>query len=114
MAGYGIAEWDPDNNGLELFPGPQGYMGFDAVVAANNLYVLTFQVYSDCPATFTISTAPLGTGPATNTAETVNVAQGKTGFAYAFDAAASGGIWIQVSSSCAWEFQSAELTTTAM
>jgi len=117
MAAYNVGEWDPDNAGLLLnmmFEPNKSFLGFNVVAAPNNLYVLSFQVYSYCPAQFAIATAPDGTGPAAQPTETVSVAQGTSGFAYAFDATAAGGIWIQVSANCPWEFQSAELTTTPM
>jgi len=115
MAAYNVGEWDPTNEGLLLnmmIAPNQSFLGFNVTASPNNLYVLSFQVYSYCPAQFSISTAPDGTVIGGQPTETVSVAQGTSGFAYAFDATAAGGIWIQVAANCPWEFQSAELTTT--
>jgi len=117
MAGYNVGEWDPSDAGLLMnLPGPsnQSNLGFNVMVSPNNLYVLTFEVYSYCAAQFAITTSPDGTGPGAQPTETVSVGQGKNGFAYAFDSTAAGGEWIEVTANCPWEFQSAELTTTAM
>ena len=117
MAAYNVGEWDPDNAGLLLnlmFAPNQSNLGFNVNATANNLYVLTFKVYTYGPSQFSITTAPDGTAVGAQPTETVNVPQGTTGFAYAFDAASTGGIWIQVSSNGIWEFQSAELTTAPM
>jgi len=117
MAAYNVGEWDPDDAGLLLnlmVPPNQSYLGFNVTAAPNNMYMLSFQVHSYCPAQFAIATAPDGSAVGVQPTETVSVAQGTSGFAYAFDATTAGGIWIQVSANCPWEFQSAELTTTPM
>jgi hypothetical protein len=39
----------------------------------------------------------------------VKVPQGDGGFAYAFDAAASGSVWIWISAKTTWSFESVQL-----
>jgi hypothetical protein len=117
MAAYGVGEWDPSDANLllnQFTPTDKSYLGFNVTATANNVYLLSFQVQSFCPAQFAISTTPDGTVVGGQPTEMVNVAQGQSGFAYAFDATTTGGIWIQVASNCGWTFQSAELTTTSL
>jgi hypothetical protein len=109
--------WDPAHNALMMNPlgtAQQSYLGIYVEVAPNTLYVLTFQVNSNSASQFVIATAPTGTPVGAQTAETVNAPKGDGGFAYAFDATASGGVWIWVSAKTLWSFQSVQLTTMPM
>lgn len=109
--------WDPAHNALmmnALGTAQQSYLGIYVEVAPRTIYVLTFQVKSNSPSEFVIATAPAKSPVGAHTTETVKVAPGDGGFAYAFDAAASGGVWIWVSAKTAWSFQSVQLTPTPM
>jgi hypothetical protein len=109
--------WDPAHNALMMNPlgtAQQSYLGIYVEVAPNNIYVLTFQVNSNNAGEFVIATAPTGTPVGARTAETVKAPQGDGGFAYAFDATASGGVWIWVSAKTLWSFQSVQLTALPM
>jgi hypothetical protein len=109
--------WDPAHNALKMNPlgtAQQSYLGIYVEVAPNTIYVLTFQVKSDSASQFVIATAPTGTPVGAQAAETVKAPQGDAGFAYAFDASASGGVWIWVSAKTVWSFQSVQLTPMPM
>jgi len=112
-----VGEWDPSDAGLEMnqmTPSIQSFLGFNVTAMAGNVYLLSLQVFSNCPAQFAFTTAPDGTVVGGQPAETVSVPRGTSGIGYVFDATTTGGIWIQVSSSCGWSFLSAELTTTPL
>jgi len=105
--------WDPAHNVLVMNPlgtAQQSYLGIYVEVAPNTIYVLTFQVKSDSASQFVIATAPTRTPVRAQTAKTVNAPKGDGGFAYAFDASASGGVWIWVSAKTNWSFESVQLT----
>ena len=105
--------WDPAHNRLVMNPlgtAQQSYLGIYVEVAPNTIYVLTFQVKSDSASQFVIATAPTRTPVRAQTAKTVNAPKGDGGFAYAFDASASGGVWIWVSAKTNWSFESVQLT----
>jgi len=105
--------WDPVHNNLVMNPlgtAKQSYLGIYVEVAPNTIYVLTFQVKSDSASQFVIATAPTRTPVRAQTAKTVNAPKGDGGFAYAFDASASGGVWIWVSAKTNWSFESVQLT----
>ncbi|MGD0478653.1 MAG: hypothetical protein ABSA42_00700 [Terracidiphilus sp.] len=109
--------WDPDHKRLVMNPlgtAQQSYLGIYVEVAPGTIYVLTFQVNSNSASEFVIATAPTKTPVGAHTTETVKVPQGDGGFAYAFDAAASGGVWIWVSAKTVWSFQSVQLTPMPM
>jgi hypothetical protein len=109
--------WDPDHKGLVMNPlgtAQQSYLGIYVEVAPSTIYVLTFQVNSNSASEFVIATAPTKTPVGARATETVKVPQGDSGFAYAFDAAASGGVWIWVSAKTVWSFQSVQLTPMPM
>ena len=109
--------WDPDHKGLVMNPlgtAQQSYLGIYVEVAPRTIYVLNFQVNSNSPSEFVIATAPAKSPVGAHTTETVKVPQGDGGFAYAFDAAASGGVWIWVSAKTVWSFQSVQLTPMPM
>ena len=109
--------WDPAHNALAMNPlgtAQQSYLGIYVEVAPGNIYVLSFQVNSSSASEFVIANAPTKSAAGAHTAETVKVPQGDSGFAYAFDAAASGGVWIWVSAKTAWSFQSVQLTPMPM
>jgi hypothetical protein len=92
----------------------QSYLGIYVEVAPSTIYVLTFQVNSNSASEFVIATAPTKSPVGAHATETVKVPQGDGGFAYAFDAAASGGVWIWVSAKTVWSFQSVQLTPMPM
>ena len=109
--------WDPLHNVLVMYPlgtALQSYLGIYVEVAPNTIYVLTFQVKSDSASQFVIATAPTRSPAKAQTAKTVNAPKGDGGFAYAFDASASGGVWIWVSAKTKWSFQSVQLTPMPM
>jgi hypothetical protein len=109
--------WDPAHNALMMNPlgtAQQSYLGIYVEVAPSTIYVLTFQVNANNASEFVIATAPTGTPVGARTAETVKAPQGDGGFAYAFDATASGGVWIWVSAKTLWSFQSVQLTAMPM
>jgi len=109
--------WDPAHNRLVMNPlgtDQQSYLGIYVEVAPSTIYVLTFQVNSNSASEFVIATAPTKSPVGAHTTETVKVPQGDGGFAYAFDAAASGGVWIWVSAKTVWSFQSVQLTPMPM
>lgn len=104
--------WDPVHKGLVMNPlgtPHQSYLGINVEVAPNTIYVLTFQVNSSSASEFVIATAPAKTPVGAHPAETVKVPQGDGGFAYAFDAAASGSVWIWISAKTTWSFESVQL-----
>jgi hypothetical protein len=106
--------WDPAHNGLVMNPlgtAQQSYLGIYVEVEPNTIYVLTFQVKSTNAGEFLIATAPTGTPVGAQAAETVKAPQGDGGFAYAFDASATGGVWIWVSAKTMWSFGSVQLTS---
>jgi len=106
--------WDPVHKNLVMNPlgtAQQSYLGIYVEVAPNTIYVLTFQVKSDSASQFVIATAPTRTPVRAQTAKTVNAPKGDGGFAYAFDASASGGVWIWVSAKTMWSFGSVQLTS---
>jgi hypothetical protein len=109
--------WDPAHNGLVMNPlgtPEQRYLGIYVEVEPSTIYVLTFQVKSNNASQFVIATAPTGTPVGAQTAEMVKAPQGDGGFAYAFDASASGGVWIWVSAKTMWSFESVQLTSMPM
>jgi hypothetical protein len=109
--------WDPDHKALVMNPlgtAEQSYLGIYVEVAPSTIYVLTFQVNANSPSEFVIATAPAKSPVGAHTTETVKVPQGDGGFAYAFDASASGGVWIWVSARTVWSFQSVQLTPMPM
>jgi len=109
--------WDPDHKALVMNPlgtAEQSYLGIYVEVAPSTIYVLTFQVNANSPSEFVIATAPAKSPVGAHTTETVKVPQGDGGFAYAFDASASGGVWIWVSAKTVWSFQSVQLTPMPM
>ncbi|HKN20686.1 MAG TPA: hypothetical protein VJX73_04685 [Terracidiphilus sp.] len=109
--------WDPDHKGLVMNPlgaARQSYLGIYVEVAPSTIYVLTFQVNSNSASEFVIATAPAKSPVGAHTIETVKIPQGDGGFAYAFDAAGSGGVWIWVSAKTVWSFQSVQLTPMPM
>jgi hypothetical protein len=109
--------WDPDHKGLVMNPlgtAQQSYLGIYVEVAPRTIYVLNFTVNSNSPGEFVIATAPTKSPVGAHTTETVKVPQGDGGFAYAFDAASSGGVWIWVSAKTVWSFQSVQLTPMPM
>jgi len=61
-----------------------------------------------------IAAAPTKSPVGAHAVETVKVAQGDGGFAYAFDAAASGSVWIWVSAKTTWSFESVQLSPMPM
>lgn len=104
--------WDPLHNVLVMNPlgtAQQSYLGIYVEVAPNTIYVLTFQVKSDSASQFVIATAPTRSPAKAQTAKTVNAPKGDGGFAYAFDAAASGSVWIWISAKTTWSFESVQL-----
>jgi hypothetical protein len=104
--------WDPVHKNLVMNPlgtAQQSYLGINVEVEPNTIYVLTFLVNSDSASEFVIATAPAKMPAGAHTVETVKVPQGDGGFAYAFDAAASGSVWIWVSAKTTWSFQSVQL-----
>ncbi|MGD0348309.1 MAG: hypothetical protein ABSA85_16215 [Terracidiphilus sp.] len=109
--------WDPVHNNLVMNPlgtAKQSYLGIYVEVAPNTIYVLTFQINSDSASEFVIATAPTKSPVGAHAVETVKVPQGGGGFAYAFDASASGGVWIWVSAKTLWSFESVQLTPMPM
>jgi hypothetical protein len=109
--------WDPAHNALAMNPlgtAQQSYLGIYVEVAPRTIYVLNFTVNSNSPGEFVIATAPTKSPVGAHTTETVKVPQGDGGFAYAFDAASSGGVWIWVSAKTVWSFQSVQLTPMPM
>lgn len=109
--------WDPARNSLVMNPlgtADQSYLGIYVEVSPGTIYVLAFQVNANSGSEFVIATAPTKSPVGAHTTETVKVPQGDTGFAYAFDAAASGGVWIWVSAKTVWSFQSVQLTPMPM
>jgi hypothetical protein len=109
--------WDPAHNSLMMSPlgtPEQSYLGIYVEVAPGTIYVLTFQVNAKSASQFVIATAPAKTPVGAHATETVKVPEGDSGFAYAFDASASGGVWIWVSAKTAWSFQSVQLTPMPM
>ena len=109
--------WDPDHKALVMNPlgtAEQSYLGIYVEVAPSTIYVLSFQVNANSPSEFVIATAPAKSPVGAHTTETVKVPQGDGGFAYAFDASASGGVWIWVSAKTVWSFQSVQLTPMPM
>ncbi len=109
--------WDPDRNALVMNPlgtAQQSYLGLYVEVAPNTIYVLTFKVRSNSAGDFVIATAPTRTPVGAQTAKTVTVPLGDGGFLYAFDATASGGVWIWVSAKVKWSFESVQLTPMPM
>jgi hypothetical protein len=109
--------WDPAHNRLVMNPlgtDQQSYLGIYVEVAPSTIYVLTIQVNSNSASEFVIATAPTKSPVGAHAAEIVKVPQGDGGFAYAFDAAASGGVWIWVSAKTTWSFQSVQLTPMPM
>jgi hypothetical protein len=104
--------WDPVHNDLmmnALGTAQQSYLGINVEVSPGTIYVLTFQVNSSSASEFLIASAPTKTPVGAHAVETVKVPQGAGGFAYAFDAAASGSVWIWVSAKTTWSFQSVQL-----
>lgn len=104
--------WDPVHKKLvmnALGTAQQSYLGINVEVEPNTIYVLTFQVNADSASEFVIATAPAKMPAGAHTVETVKVPQGDGGFAYAFDAAASGSVWIWISAKTTWSFQSVQL-----
>ena len=104
--------WDPVHKSLVMSPlgtPQQSYLGINVEVQPHTLYVLTFQVNSDSASEFVIAAAPTKSPEGAHGVEIVKVPQGDGGFAYAFDAAASGSVWIWVSAKTQWSFQSVQL-----
>jgi hypothetical protein len=109
--------WDPVHKVLVMNPlgsPQQSYLGINVEVSPRTIYVLTFQIKSDSASEFVIAAAPTKSPVGAHAVETVKVAQGDGGFAYAFDAAASGSVWIWVSAKTTWSFESVQLSPMPM